>query len=164
MRVVRAARDGATAFRAHLAARRDYRTHAHPVSRWPLPPRRALQANKTVGLSLAEVADARLKFGPNALEEKKVNPLLLYLGYFWGPMPVMIWCVRLCGDQWGRGNAPVRGAACTGSQGRSPAHDHHLRLLLLLQDRHHCRARQGHPHRRGCVVTGAGMGEGREVS
>ena len=42
------------------------------------------------GLSLAE-AEARLgQFGPNALEEKKENPLLKLLNYFWGPIPWMI--------------------------------------------------------------------------
>jgi len=42
------------------------------------------------GLSTGE-ADARLaRFGPNALEEKKVNPLVKFLGYFWGPIPWMI--------------------------------------------------------------------------
>ena len=30
------------------------------------------------------------QFGPNALEEKKVNPILKFLGYFWGPIPWMI--------------------------------------------------------------------------
>ncbi|MGB8622720.1 MAG: cation-transporting P-type ATPase, partial [Paracoccaceae bacterium] len=42
------------------------------------------------GLSGAE-AERRLdKFGPNALEEKKTNPILQFLGYFWGPIPWMI--------------------------------------------------------------------------
>ncbi|CAG9326378.1 unnamed protein product [Blepharisma stoltei] len=30
--------------------------------------------------------------GPNELPEKKVNPILKFLSYYWGPMPVMIWC------------------------------------------------------------------------
>ena len=42
------------------------------------------------GLSSTE-AETRLKqFGPNALEEKKVNPILKFLSYFWGPIPWMI--------------------------------------------------------------------------
>ena len=42
------------------------------------------------GLSGAE-AEARLaQFGPNALEEKKLNPILKFLSYFWGPIPWMI--------------------------------------------------------------------------
>lgn len=36
-------------------------------------------------------AMARLeRYGPNALEEKKENPLLRFLGYFWGPLPWMV--------------------------------------------------------------------------
>jgi H+-transporting ATPase len=42
------------------------------------------------GLTGAE-AEKRLKqYGPNALEEEKVNPVLKFLGYFWGPIPWMI--------------------------------------------------------------------------
>ncbi len=42
------------------------------------------------GLTQAE-ADRRLtRYGPNALVEKKVNPLLKFLTYFWGPIPWMI--------------------------------------------------------------------------
>jgi len=43
------------------------------------------------GLSEALVARRLEEWGPNELPEKKVNPLLLFLGYFWGPMPIMIW-------------------------------------------------------------------------
>lgn len=47
-------------------------------------------ASSHQGLSRAE-AEARLaRFGPNALEEKRVNPLLKFLRYFWGPIPWMI--------------------------------------------------------------------------
>jgi H+-transporting ATPase len=36
-------------------------------------------------------AEARLEqYGPNSLEEKKINPALKFLGYFWGPIPGMI--------------------------------------------------------------------------
>ena len=31
------------------------------------------------------------EWGPNELPEKKKHPLLILLGYFWGPMPIMIW-------------------------------------------------------------------------
>ncbi len=42
------------------------------------------------GLS-PEEAQKRLKeYGPNALPEKKANPLLKFLSYFWGPIPWMI--------------------------------------------------------------------------
>ena len=37
-------------------------------------------------------ASARLeRFGLNVLEEVKRNELLVFLSFFWGPMPVMIW-------------------------------------------------------------------------
>jgi H+-transporting ATPase len=42
------------------------------------------------GLTSAE-ADRRLaQYGRNSLEQKKVNPFLKFLGYFWGPIPWMI--------------------------------------------------------------------------
>ena len=42
------------------------------------------------GLTQDEVLRRQQKYGPNALEEKKVNPLLKFLSYFWGPIPWMI--------------------------------------------------------------------------
>jgi H+-transporting ATPase len=42
------------------------------------------------GLSTPE-ANARLEqYGPNEIAEKKINPLLKFLGYFWGTIPWMI--------------------------------------------------------------------------
>jgi len=47
-------------------------------------------AGSPQGLSSAE-ANARLtQYGPNALAEKKVNFVLKFLRYFWGPIPWMI--------------------------------------------------------------------------
>ena len=42
------------------------------------------------GLSQAEAQKRLTQYGPNAIEEKKVNPLLKFLSYFWGPIPWMI--------------------------------------------------------------------------
>jgi H+-transporting ATPase len=42
------------------------------------------------GLTQEEVQQRQLKYGPNALAEKKVNPILKFLSYFWGPIPWMI--------------------------------------------------------------------------
>ena len=42
------------------------------------------------GLSSEEAKRRLDRFGPNALTEKKVNPLVKFLGYFWGPIPWMI--------------------------------------------------------------------------
>ncbi|MGA2691015.1 MAG: plasma-membrane proton-efflux P-type ATPase [Opitutaceae bacterium] len=42
------------------------------------------------GLSQAEAQKRLVQYGPNELDEKKTNPLLKFLGYFWGPIPWMI--------------------------------------------------------------------------
>jgi H+-transporting ATPase len=42
------------------------------------------------GLSEAEAETRLSQYGPNALEEEKVHPLLQFLSYFWGPIPWMI--------------------------------------------------------------------------
>ncbi len=42
------------------------------------------------GLSSAEAHERLIKYGPNELIEKKVNPLLKFLSYFWGPIAWMI--------------------------------------------------------------------------
>jgi H+-transporting ATPase len=51
---------------------------------------RQLQVNQDQGLT-ADEAERRLqKYGPNALQEERHNPLLKFLSYFWGPIPWMI--------------------------------------------------------------------------
>jgi H+-transporting ATPase len=42
------------------------------------------------GLSSSEAETRLTQYGPNALEEEKVNPVLKFLSYFWGPIPWMI--------------------------------------------------------------------------
>lgn len=42
------------------------------------------------GLSQEEALRRLDRFGPNAIEEKKVHPALKFLSYFWGPIPWMI--------------------------------------------------------------------------
>jgi H+-transporting ATPase len=42
------------------------------------------------GLTQIEAAKRLAKYGPNEIEEKKANPLLAFLTYFWGPIPWMI--------------------------------------------------------------------------
>ena len=42
------------------------------------------------GLTQAEAAKRLTKYGPNEIEEKKINPFLKFLTYFWGPIPWMI--------------------------------------------------------------------------
>ena len=42
------------------------------------------------GLSSSEAEKRLVQYGPNEIQEKKVNPLLKFLRYFWGPIPWMI--------------------------------------------------------------------------
>ena len=51
---------------------------------------KALDSSAASGLSKQEAAQRLEHYGPNALEEKHVNPLLKFLGYFWGPIAWMI--------------------------------------------------------------------------
>jgi H+-transporting ATPase len=56
----------------------------------PMPQLQAKLGSSPDGLSQAEVQKRLTQYGPNELEEKKTNPLLKFLGYFWGPIPWMI--------------------------------------------------------------------------
>ena len=42
------------------------------------------------GLTQVEAEKRLAQYGPNEIEEKKANPLLKFLTYFWGPIPWMI--------------------------------------------------------------------------
>jgi hypothetical protein len=42
------------------------------------------------GLSQAEAQLRLAQYGPNEIEEKRTNPFLKFLTYFWGPIPWMI--------------------------------------------------------------------------
>lgn len=43
------------------------------------------------GLTSAEAKRRFDRDGPNQLPEKKINPCVKFLSYYWGPMPIMIW-------------------------------------------------------------------------
>lgn len=48
-----------------------------------------LSASKK-GLSSSQAQERFQQYGPNEIPEKKVNPIVKFLGYFWGPIPLMI--------------------------------------------------------------------------
>ncbi len=56
----------------------------------PLPELQKKLACSSDGLSAAEAGKRLAEYGPNAIQEKKTNPLLKFLSYFWGPIPWMI--------------------------------------------------------------------------
>ena len=47
-------------------------------------------ASSPNGLTQVEAQKRLAQYGPNEIEEKKTNPLLKFLSYFWGPIPWMI--------------------------------------------------------------------------
>jgi H+-transporting ATPase len=56
----------------------------------PMPELQATLGSSPDGLSQAEAQKRLTQYGPNEIEEKKTNPLLKFLTYFWGPIPWMI--------------------------------------------------------------------------
>ncbi len=49
-----------------------------------------LKSNQSTGLSENEAKQRLDKYGLNEITEKKINPILKFLSYFWGPIPGMI--------------------------------------------------------------------------
>ena len=49
-----------------------------------------LNSNPSTGLSDVEAKQRLHKYGLNEITEKKINPILKFLSYFWGPIPWMI--------------------------------------------------------------------------
>ena len=56
----------------------------------PMPEVEAELGYSPDGLSKAEATTRLAQYGPNEIAEHKTNPLLKFLGYFWGPIPWMI--------------------------------------------------------------------------
>lgn len=56
----------------------------------PMPKLEAQLGSSPDGLSQAEAEKRMTQYGPNEIEEKKTNPYLKFLTYFWGPIPWMI--------------------------------------------------------------------------
>ena len=63
---------------------------AADLAKLPLDTLETKLTSSPSGLTQAEAKQRLAKYGPNALAEKTVNPLLKFLGYFWGPIPWMI--------------------------------------------------------------------------
>jgi H+-transporting ATPase len=71
----------------------DAATSQSPAARakdLPVPELMKQLGSSPDGLSKAEAQDRIAKYGYNELAEKKVNPILKFLSYFWGPIPGMI--------------------------------------------------------------------------
>ena len=56
----------------------------------PMPEVEKRLGSSPDGLSQVEAQKRLTQYGPNEIEEKKTNPLLKFLTYFWGPIPWMI--------------------------------------------------------------------------
>ncbi len=56
----------------------------------PLPEVEKILGSSPDGLSQNEAQKRLTQYGPNEIEEKKTNPFLKFLTYFWGPIPWMI--------------------------------------------------------------------------
>ena len=56
----------------------------------PMPELLAKLGSTPAGLSQTEAEKRLTQYGPNEIEEKKTNPFLKFLTYFWGPIPWMI--------------------------------------------------------------------------
>jgi H+-transporting ATPase len=60
------------------------------LAKRPLSEVQALLGFQPEGLSGAEAGKRLERYGRNEIEEKKENPILKFLSYFWGPIPWMI--------------------------------------------------------------------------
>ncbi|MCX2933809.1 plasma-membrane proton-efflux P-type ATPase [Mycobacterium sp. CVI_P3] len=56
----------------------------------PLPQALSTLDTSAQGLTSEQARARRDRYGPNEIEEKRVNPVLAFLGYFWAPIPWMI--------------------------------------------------------------------------
>ena len=87
---------GARARRGHAVARRRRGAGVRTVDNKERSSRRREGAGDGPDGLSSETHAARFEeYGPNVLEEVKKNECLVFLSYFWGPMPIMIWVATL---------------------------------------------------------------------
>jgi H+-transporting ATPase len=65
-------------------------TTAQPLRDLPIAELTRRLETSTDGLSQQEAQNRLEKYGYNEIEEERVNPILKFLSYFWGPIPIMI--------------------------------------------------------------------------
>ena len=65
-------------------------TSASDLSALPLPRLEAELGCSRDGLSSGEAAARLARYGPNEVTEQRRSPVLVFLGYFWAPIPWMI--------------------------------------------------------------------------
>ncbi len=65
-------------------------TSASDLSALPLPRLEAELGCDRDGLSSSDAATRLARYGPNEVTEQHRNPVLVFLGYFWAPIPWMI--------------------------------------------------------------------------
>jgi H+-transporting ATPase len=80
---------------AKTGAKADAKPNAKPEAKDDLKTLPLAEVEKKLGsspdgLTQAEAQKRLTQYGPNELEEKKTNPILKFLSYFWGPIPWMI--------------------------------------------------------------------------
>ena len=56
----------------------------------PLPRMLAELDSSAAGLTASEALARLQRYGPNEIAERRRNPVLVFLGYFWAPIPWMI--------------------------------------------------------------------------
>jgi len=66
------------------------KTIANDPKSLPMPELLKKLGSSPDGLSQSEAQKRMTQYGPNEIEEKKTNPFLKFLTYFWGPIPWMI--------------------------------------------------------------------------
>jgi H+-transporting ATPase len=66
------------------------RSTAAPLKDLPVADLLARLQTSPQGITQAEAKDRLARYGYNELPEKEVSPILKFLSYFWGPIPIMI--------------------------------------------------------------------------